>query len=142
MKHYVYMFIYLFVFTIDETYMHWSRLDVGLDLMIYHGSGLSDIIMMQNNVCIILFQWLIFPPQRFAICLVELYKAYYYAFANRSGVSLGVELFHVPLWSWKVKVKVRGSSSRLHNKIACNAPKSYLDASNDQNWHFKVMILT
>ena len=34
--------------------------------------------------------------QLLVICLVELCKACY-AFANRSGVSLGVELFHVPL---------------------------------------------
>ena len=49
------------------------------------------------------------PPQLLVICLVELYRACY-AFANGSGVSLRVELFHMPMWPFKVKV--RGSSLR------------------------------
>ena len=64
--------------------------------MITNPQALHVIMMQKLFLHHIVSAAAFFFLQLLVICLVELYKACY-AFANGSGVSLGVELFHVTL---------------------------------------------
>ena len=59
-------------------------------------NSFTFLVMMQTLFLHHIVSAAFFSLQLWVICLVELYNACY-AFAKGSGLSLGIELFHVPL---------------------------------------------